>query len=113
MGRTPMIAPCIREFVPLDQLVTYAEACLRVYNRYGRRDNKYKARIKILVAETGAETFRDDVDDVMEDLESYVDGGGFVVFGLGALGVMGPMRMPYSRAISTVCSSAGYEGLST
>ena len=53
MGRTPMIAPCIREFVPIDQLVTYAEACLRVYNRYGRRDNKYKARIKILVHETG------------------------------------------------------------
>ena len=42
MGRTPMIAPMVREFVPLDQLVTYAEACLRVYNRYGRRDNKYR-----------------------------------------------------------------------
>jgi sulfite reductase (NADPH) hemoprotein beta-component len=54
MGRTPMIAPLIRDFVPLDQLITYAEACLRVYNRYGRRDNKYKARIKILVHELGA-----------------------------------------------------------
>jgi sulfite reductase beta subunit-like hemoprotein len=43
MGRTPMIAPLIRDFVPLDQLITYAEAALRVYNRYGRRDNKYKA----------------------------------------------------------------------
>jgi len=53
MGRTPMIAPLIRDFVPLDQLVTYAEACLRVYNRHGRRDNKYKARIKILVHEMG------------------------------------------------------------
>jgi len=53
MGRTPMIAPLIRDFVPLDQLVTYAEACLRVYNRHGRRDNKYKARIKILVHELG------------------------------------------------------------
>ena len=42
MGRTPMIAPQIREFVPLDQLITYAEACLRVYNRHGRRDNKYR-----------------------------------------------------------------------
>jgi len=53
MGRTPMIAPLIRDFVPLDQLITYAEACLRVYNRHGRRDNKYKARIKILVHEMG------------------------------------------------------------
>lgn len=63
MGRTPMIAPCIREFVPLDQLVTYAEACLRVYNRYGRRDNKYKARIKILVHELGAEEYTRQVED--------------------------------------------------
>ena len=53
MGRTPMIAPLIRDFVPLDQLITYSEACLRVYNRHGRRDNKYKARIKILVHEMG------------------------------------------------------------
>ncbi|WP_128892067.1 nitrite/sulfite reductase [Erythrobacter sp. HKB08] len=63
MGRTPMIAPCIREFVPLDRLVTYAEACLRVYNRYGRRDNKYKARIKILVHELGAEEYARQVEE--------------------------------------------------
>ena len=63
MGRTPMIAPCIREFVPLDQLITYAEACLRVYNRYGRRDNKYKARIKILVHELGAEEYTRQVEE--------------------------------------------------
>ncbi|MEL1249552.1 nitrite/sulfite reductase [Aurantiacibacter gilvus] len=63
MGRTPMIAPCIREFVPLDQLVTYAESVLRVYNRHGRRDNKYKARIKILVHETGAEEFTRQVEE--------------------------------------------------
>ena len=63
MGRTPMIAPCIREFVPLDQLVTYAEACLRVYNRHGRRDNKYKARIKILVHEMGAEEYTRQVEE--------------------------------------------------
>ncbi len=62
MGRTPMIAPLIRDFVPLDQLVTYAEACLRVYNRYGRRDNKYKARIKILVHELGAEEYTRQVE---------------------------------------------------
>ncbi|WP_338444968.1 nitrite/sulfite reductase [Pelagerythrobacter marensis] len=63
MGRTPMIAPRIREFVPLDQLVTYAEACLRVYNRYGRRDNKFKARIKILVHELGAEEYTRQVEE--------------------------------------------------
>jgi sulfite reductase (NADPH) hemoprotein beta-component len=63
MGRTPMIAPLINDFVPLDQLITYAEACLRVYNRYGRRDNKYKARIKILVHELGAEEYTRQVED--------------------------------------------------
>ncbi|MFU7527747.1 nitrite/sulfite reductase [Qipengyuania sp. ASV99] len=62
MGRTPMIAPMVRDFVPLDQLITYAEACLRVYNRYGRRDNKYKARIKILVHEIGAEEYTRQVE---------------------------------------------------
>ena len=62
MGRTPMIAPCINPFVPLDRLVTYAEACLRVYNRHGRRDNKYKARIKILVHEMGADEYTRQVD---------------------------------------------------
>jgi len=63
MGRTPMIAPLIRDFVPLDQLITYSEACLRVYNRYGRRDNKFKARIKILVHEMGADEYRRQVDE--------------------------------------------------
>ena len=63
MGRTPMIAPLIRDFVPLDQLITYAEACLRVYNRYGRRDNKYKARIKILVHELGKDEYTRQVEE--------------------------------------------------
>ncbi|MFB0613584.1 nitrite/sulfite reductase [Aurantiacibacter poecillastricola] len=63
MGRTPMIAPLIRDFVPLNQMVTYAEACLRVYNRHGRRDNKYKARIKILVHEMGAEEYARQVEE--------------------------------------------------
>lgn len=58
MGRTPMIAPVIADFVPPLQMISYLEACLRVYNRYGRRDNKYKARIKILVHEIGADEYR-------------------------------------------------------
>ena len=62
MGRTPMIGPLIKAFVPLDQFITYAEACLRVYNRHGRRDNKYKARIKILVHELGKDEYTHQVE---------------------------------------------------
>jgi sulfite reductase (NADPH) hemoprotein beta-component len=61
MGRTPMIAPLINDFVPFEDFLSYMEACLRVYNRYGRRDNMYKARIKILVHEIGADKYRDEV----------------------------------------------------
>jgi len=57
MGRTPMIGSVIREFLPWQHMLTYSEAILRVYNRYGRRDNMYKARIKILVNALGAEEF--------------------------------------------------------
>ncbi|MFW9609209.1 MAG: nitrite/sulfite reductase [Aquaspirillum sp.] len=49
LGRTPMIGDVVREFLPAPHLLTYLDAVLRVYNRFGRRDNKYKARIKILV----------------------------------------------------------------
>ncbi|WP_164115763.1 nitrite/sulfite reductase [Sphingorhabdus sp. Alg239-R122] len=63
MGRTPMIGPEIRDFVPADELIHYAEACLRVYNRYGRRDNKYKARIKILVHELGKDEYTRQVEE--------------------------------------------------
>ena len=63
MGRTPMIAPCINPFVPIDQFITYSEACLRVYNRHGRRDNKYKARIKILVHELGKDEYTRQVEE--------------------------------------------------
>ncbi|SFP36459.1 nitrite/sulfite reductase [Sphingomonas rubra] len=63
MGRTPMIAPLIRDFVAADDLMSYLEAALRVYNRYGRRDNIYKARIKILVHEIGADAYRAQVEE--------------------------------------------------
>jgi len=63
MGRTPMVAPVIREFLPKAQLIGYLEACLRVYNRFGRRDNLYKARIKILVHELGADEYRRQVEE--------------------------------------------------
>ena len=62
LGRAPMIGFVVREFLPWRHLLTYLEAILRVYNRYGRRDNIHKARIKILVKERGRENFRDDVE---------------------------------------------------
>ncbi|PSJ55684.1 nitrite/sulfite reductase [Kumtagia ephedrae] len=61
-GRTPMVAKKIRDFLPEKHLLSYATAILRVYNLYGRRDNKYKARIKILVHETGTEEFARQVE---------------------------------------------------
>jgi sulfite reductase (NADPH) hemoprotein beta-component len=61
MGRTPVIASTIREFLPWEQIINYIEAVVRVYNRWGRRDNKYKARIKILVKAEG-QRFTDEVE---------------------------------------------------
>jgi sulfite reductase (NADPH) hemoprotein beta-component len=63
LGRTPMLGKTIREFLPTNDLLSYLEAVLRVYNQLGRRDNKYKARIKIMVRELGAEVVRDLVED--------------------------------------------------
>lgn len=62
LGRTPVIASSIREFLPREHLLTYLDAILRVYNRYGNRDNKYKARIKILVRAWTAEVFAERVE---------------------------------------------------
>lgn len=62
LGRTPVIGPVIREFLPKQHLLSYLDAILRVYNQLGRRDNKYKARIKILVRETGVERFAELVE---------------------------------------------------
>ncbi|HEX2885930.1 nitrite/sulfite reductase [Vineibacter terrae] len=68
LGRTPMIGKTIRPFLPKQHLLSYLEAILRVYNRYGRRDNIYKARIKILVHEIGAEEMRRQVEEEWEGL---------------------------------------------
>ena len=62
LGRTPMIGKISNEFVPAEDLLSYLEAVLRVYNMNGRRDNKYKARIKILVHETGLDELRAQID---------------------------------------------------
>ncbi len=62
LGRTPILGAVIREFLPWQHLLTYLESILRVYNRYGRRDNKWKARIKILVKDLTPAAFRDQVE---------------------------------------------------
>ncbi|MEX0344452.1 MAG: nitrite/sulfite reductase [Rhizobiaceae bacterium] len=67
-GRTPMIAKKIRDFLPEADLLTYSTAILRVYNLHGRRDNKYKARIKILVHETGTEELTSQIEAEFEAL---------------------------------------------
>ncbi|MEQ5833880.1 nitrite/sulfite reductase [Marinobacter sp. NFXS9] len=63
LGRTPVVGPVIREFLPELDLLTYLEAILRVYNRYGRRDNKFKARIKILVKAMTPDVFAEKVEE--------------------------------------------------
>jgi sulfite reductase (NADPH) hemoprotein beta-component len=62
MGRTPVIGSVVRDWIPVGQFLSYSEAILRVYNRYGRRDNIYKARIKILVNELGVAEFTRQVE---------------------------------------------------
>lgn len=71
LGRTPMVGKLINGFVPHEHLLAYLESILRVYNRYGRRDNKYKARIKILVHEEGLENIKGQVEDEF----SHIRGG--------------------------------------
>lgn len=66
LGRTPVIGKVIRPFLPERHLLSYLDAILRVYNQYGRRDNKYKARIKILVESMGAEAFSRIVEEDWE-----------------------------------------------
>jgi len=70
LGRTPMVGVVLCPFLPRDQLLAYLEATLRVYNLYGRRDNKYKARIKILTHELGIENFRNQVEAEFQSIKT-------------------------------------------
>lgn len=72
MGRTPTIATLLRAFLPWQHVMNYVEAIVRVYNRYGRRDNKYKARIKILVKTEGQRY----IDEVEEEFRQIVEHDG-------------------------------------
>jgi sulfite reductase (NADPH) hemoprotein beta-component len=69
-GRTPMVAKRIREFLPEEDLLSYTTAIMRVYNLHGRRDNKYKARIKILVHETGVEKLSAEIEAEFRELKN-------------------------------------------
>ena len=72
LGRTPFLAKTIKPFLPKRDLLSYVEAILRVYNQYGRRDNIYKARIKILVHELGAEKFAREVEQEWQAIKDGV-----------------------------------------
>jgi sulfite reductase (NADPH) hemoprotein beta-component len=72
MGRTPMLGKKIRNFLPEADLLAYSEAILRVYNMYGRRDNKFKARIKILVHESGVDTITEEIEAEYEAIRHGV-----------------------------------------
>jgi sulfite reductase (NADPH) hemoprotein beta-component len=69
LGRTPFIAKTIKPFLPKRDVLSYVEAILRLYNQYGRRDNIYKARIKILVHDKGAEAFAKEVDAEWQNIK--------------------------------------------
>lgn len=70
LGRTPVIGSVVREFLPEEHLLTYLDAILRVYNLLGRRDNKYKARIKILVKAMGVDAFTEKVEAEWQHLKA-------------------------------------------
>jgi sulfite reductase (NADPH) hemoprotein beta-component len=73
MGRTPILGSVIRAFLPWQHMLTYTEAVMRVYNLYGRRDNKYKARIKILLKALGVEEFTRQVEAEWADLKDNAE----------------------------------------
>ena len=75
LGRTPYVGEVVRHFLPKEYLLSYLEAILRVYNMHGRRDNLYKARIKILVNEMGVEAFREAVELEWAHLRAKGPGG--------------------------------------
>ena len=79
MGRTPIPGTVIREFLPWNQILVYIEAIVRVYNRYGRRDNMYKARIKILVKAEGERFIRKVEEEFAAILERDLDGSAHII----------------------------------
>ncbi|MFZ5522388.1 MAG: nitrite/sulfite reductase [Pseudomonadota bacterium] len=79
MGRTPVVGTVIRDFLPWQQILVYIEAIVRVYNRYGRRDNMYKARIKILVKAEGPQFARDVEEEFQKILGEDAGGAAHII----------------------------------
>jgi sulfite reductase (NADPH) hemoprotein beta-component len=79
LGRTPMIGAVIRPFLPVADLLPYVEAILSAYNSYGRRDNKYKARIKVTVFENGLDAFREQVETRFAEIRPQFSGADLVL----------------------------------
>jgi sulfite reductase (NADPH) hemoprotein beta-component len=102
LGRTPVIASSIREFLPKEDLLTYLDAILRVYNRYGNRDNKYKARIKILVRAWTPEVFAQRVEAEWEHLK----GGPATLTGSEIERVSGFFTAPDYQAVDSAAVEA-------
>lgn len=105
MGRTPKIGPVIREWLPRGELLRYLEAIMRVYNRSGRRDNKYKARIKILVSDLGTTAFTASVEAEWMKLR---DRSGFELPAAEINRIRGYFAPPMYREASAVRSSKNH-----
>ncbi len=101
LGRTPMVGKVIRDFLPVTDLLAYVEAIVSVYNLLGRRDNKYKARIKITVHENGLETIRDMVESRFEQIKP-----GFTGFDQGLLA---QIEHAFAPPAFKTASTDGYE----
>ncbi len=102
LGRTPMTGAVIGEFVPWQDLLAYLESILRVYNKYGNRDNKYKARIKILVKALGAEKYRELVEQEFAELK----GGEMTLTGEEVARIKGCFTAPDYQSADTAALDA-------
>ena len=109
LGRTPVIASSIREFLPKEHLLTYLDAILRVYNRYGNRDNKYKARIKILVRAWTPAVFAERVE--AEWL--HIKDGPATLNGLEIERVKGFFTLPDYQTVDSAAVDAEVKALAT
>ncbi len=108
MGRTPVVATVINEFLPWSQILVFIEAIVRVYNRYGRRDNLYKARIKILVKAEG-QAFLDDVaTEFAQILQSDEQGGEQIIPQAELDRVSASFQRPASVVASVVASDGAF-----
>jgi len=106
LGRTPMIGSVIREFLPRADLLPYLEAVLSVYNTLGRRDNKYKARIKITVHENGIDKIRDLVEQRFGERRAMFSGIDQTLL----TGIEAAFSAPEFRTASTNAFDAAYAG---